>query len=245
MRESASLPPTRPIVPHKARFVLDAMEHYAIRSFADLGGSWGVHGGYAYQALLPFPVERAFLVDDFVPPAVAERFVNYPQFDIIKGAFGLKETVEALPQVDALFLFDILLHQVDPNWDAVLELYARKTQHLLVYNQQWVGSAQTVRLTDMTPEHYVTNTPFAAWEDRAKALEAVRGIYAGFGTPHTKFGGKNRRDCPDVWQWGITTPDLVTACYGLGFKLDRMQNYGLFAPELKSFENHGYWFTRR
>lgn len=236
--------PTRPIVPHKARFVMDAFEAYGLRSFADLGGSWGVHGGYAYQALLAYPVEQAYLVDDFVPEPVTMRFQTYPNFNIIKGAFGLPTTVAALPQVDALFFFDILLHQVAPNWDEVLGLYAPKARHLLIYNQQWVGSDRTVRLVDMTPEAYRANTPFAAAEPEA-ALEAVKTIYAGFGKPHTNFGGKNRRDCPDIWQWGITTPDLVARCWTLGFKLDRMSNYGPFAPQLPSFENHGYWFTRR
>lgn len=239
-----SAKPTRPIVPHKARFLLEAGEAYDLRSFADLGGSWGVHGGYSVQALLAFPIEHAVLVDDFVPEPVRTRLAPYPQLQIVKGAFGLPETVAAVPEVDAVLLFDILLHQVAPDWGRILEFYAPKARHLLIYNQQWTGSNKTVRLTDMAPEDYVRNTPFAADEDRARALATVKGIYAGFGTPHTNFGGKDRRDCPDIWQWGITGADLVAKCQSLGFRLDRMQNYGRFAPQLESFENHGFWFTR-
>lgn len=238
------MPQSRPIVPHKARFVLDAMEHYQIRSFADLGGSWGVHGGYAYQALLAFPVQRAYLIDDFVPPQVTERFARYPDFHIIKGAFGRTETVAALPEVDALFLFDILLHQVDPDWQAILDLYAPKSQIVLIYNQQWIGSPNTERLLELGPDSYLANSPFAAQEaEMAKA--AVAAIYVSLDERSEKFGGKRRGDAPDIWQWGITDPDLIEKMWSLGYKLDRMENFGLFSPAMPNFENHGFWFSRR
>ena len=236
--------PTRPIVPHKARFVIDAMEHYQIRSFADLGGSWGVHGGYSYQALLCFPVERAYLVDDFMPEPVRRRFDAYEQFSLIQGSFGSSEVHQALPPVDALFLFDILLHQVDPDWDRILDLYAPKARIILVYNQQWIGSARTERLLDLGPEAYLAHTPFAAMEPD-KAREAVELIYRHRDEPHDKFGGKKRGDAPDIWQWGITDADLVAALCARGFKLDRMDNFGAFSPHMPAFENHGFWFSRR
>jgi hypothetical protein len=234
----------RPIVLHKARFLLDALEHYGIRSFADLGGSWGVNGGYSYQAMLAFPIERAFMVDDFDPPHLHERFKPYANFSVIKGSFGLPATVNALPDVDALFLFDILLHQVDPDWDAILDLYAGKAKTILIYNQQWIGSASTVRLLDLGPESYLANTPFAAGEPAASKA-AVDQIYAERRTRRDRFGGKNREDWPDIWQWGITDPTLIAKMWSLGFKLDRMENYGLFSPAMKNFENHGFWFSRR
>jgi hypothetical protein len=28
-------------------------------------------------------------------------------------------------------------------------------------------------------------------------------------------------------------------------QLDRMENYGLFSPAMKNFENHGFWFSKR
>jgi hypothetical protein len=237
-------PATRPIVLHKARFVIDAMEHYGIRSFADLGGSWGVHGGYSYQALLPFAVERAYLVDDFLPPAVTERFRNYPNFHFIRGTFGAGATVDALPEIDALFLFDILLHQVDPDWRRIVETYAPKARVILIYNQQWTGSSKTERLLELGPEGYLKNSPFAAAEPDA-AREAVERIFSTLDRPHDKFGGKRRGDAPDIWQWGITDSDLVTALWDCGFKLDRMENYGAFSPHMPTFENHGFWFSRR
>jgi hypothetical protein len=237
------LPQTRPIALHKARFVLDAMEHYGIRSFADLGGSWGVHGGYAYQALLAFPVERAYLVDDFVPPQVRERFAGYPHFHVVKGSFGKPETVAALPEVEALFLFDILLHQVDPDWGVILDLYTPKAKVILIYNQQWKGSAKTERLLELGPEAYLRNSPFAAGAETSKA--AVAAIYASLDERRDRFGGKRRGDAPDIWQWGITDPDLVAKMWSIGFKLDRMQNFGLFSPAMPNFENHGFWFSRR
>lgn len=234
----------RPIVLHKARFMLAGLEHYQARSFADLGGSWGVNGGYSYQALLALPIEQAFMVDDFDPPHLHERFKQYPQFSIIKGSFGLPATVDALPPVDALFMFDILLHQVDPDWGTVLELYAPKTKTILIYNQQWIGSGDTVRLLDLGPDAYLQNSPFAAAEP-ASARAAVDQIFAERHKPHQKFNGKIRGDTPDIWQWGITDPDLIRKMWSLGFKLDRMENFGEFSPAMKNFENHGFWFSRR
>jgi hypothetical protein len=166
----------RPIVLHKARFVLDAFEHYGIRSFADLGGSWGVNGGYSYQAMLAFPIERAFMVDDFDPPHLHERFKPYANFSIIKGSFGLPETLAALPEVDALFLFDILLHQVSPDWNTILELYASKAKTMLIYNQQWTGSANTVRLLDLGPDSYLANTPLPPASPPRRRQPSIRSM---------------------------------------------------------------------
>jgi hypothetical protein len=234
---------THPIVPNKARYLIDAFETHRITSFADLGGSWGVLGGYSYLALMTFEIGRAYLVDAFVPPEVPTRFAPYSQFQIIKGAFGQPRVIDAVPDVDAILMFDILLHQVDPDWGQILARYAPKTRHLLIYNQQWVGGDATVRLTDMPPEQYVANTPFAADPDRAAALAAVKNIYAGFGAPHKSFGGKERKDTPDIWQWGITDADLIARCVDLGFELKSRTKYGRFSS-LQNFENHGFVFTR-
>lgn len=189
-------------------------------------------------------MDQAYLVDDFHPPKLYERFAQYPQFSVLKGAFGLRQTVDALPNVDALFLFDILLHQVDPDWDAILDLYAGKARVILIYNQQWIGSEKTERLLDLGPDAYLRNTPFAATA-HSEAKRAVETIFARRHEPHEKFGGKKRGDTPDIWQWGITDPDLVAKMWSLGFKLDWMRNYGPFSPAMPNFENHGFWFSKR
>lgn len=235
---------SHPIVPNKARYLIDAFEAHRIRSFADLGGSWGVLGGYSYLALMTFDIERGYLVDAFVPPEVPTRFAPYSQFSIVKGVFGLPKTIDAVPAVDAILMFDILLHQVAPDWDQILARYASKTRYLLIYNQQWVGGAKTIRLTDLPPEDYLRNTPFAADPDRSGALAAVQGIYAGFGAPHKGFGGKERKDCPDIWQWGITDKDLIAKCSDLGFSLVSQVNHGPFSASFPDFENHGFVFAR-
>src|SRR3712207_8336532 len=41
--------------------------------------------------------------------------------------------------VDAVFFFDVLLHQVRPHWDEVLNLYSA-AKVVVIYNQQWTGS---------------------------------------------------------------------------------------------------------
>lgn len=234
---------TRPILLHKARFVLDAMEHYNVRSFADLGGSWGVHGGYSIQALLPFGIERGYLIDGFIPTGMEDRFAPYPEFKFVKGAFGDPNTVEKIDPVDAFFMFDILLHQVDPDWDQILAMYAEKTKHFIIYNQQWVGGNETVRLFDLGEEAYYTHSIFGA-RGTDEARQEVAEIFKRI--KHVKNTGEAdpALDAPNIWQWGITTPDLIAKMWELGFTMDFMKNYGQF-PGIPGFENHGFWFTRR
>lgn len=235
--------PAVPILLHKARFMMDAMEHYDVRSFIDLGGSWGVKGGYSLQALLSFAIERAYLVDGFMPSGMEERFQEYPAFKSIKGGFGAPKVRDQIEPVDAIFMFDILLHQVGPNWDRVLELYTEKADHFIIYNQQWVGGDNTVRLFDLGEEGYYRHSIFGA-EGTKEARAAVAEIFKKIA--HHNNGGDwdGSLDAPAIWQWGITTSDLVRRMWDLGYKLDFMKNYGPF-PDVQGFENHGFWFRRR
>ena len=234
--------PTRPILLHKARFLLEAMERYKIRSFADLGGSWGVHGGYSLQALLPFNVEHGYLIDSFMPAGIEDRFKVYPDFKLVKGAFGNPATVAQIEPVDAFFMFDILLHQVNPDWDDILALYAEKTRHMIIYNQQWVEGETTIRLFELGEERYFRHSIYGARnteESRAEVAEMFAKLsrVKETGTPDPSL------DKPDIWQWGITTPDLIAKMSTLGFRLDFMENYGNF-PGIPGFDNIGFYFTK-
>ena len=125
-----------------------AFENHGVRSFADLGGVWGVEGGYTFYALDKHKVDKAFLVDTHPTKVVLEKAKKYQQLEVLEGSFGDQSMVSQVAGVDAVFFFDVLLHQVSPDWDTILELYGRQTRCFIIYIQQWIGSGVTSRLLE-------------------------------------------------------------------------------------------------
>jgi hypothetical protein len=93
-------------------------QRFRPKSFADLGGVWNVAGGYTFYALEKFTIEKAFLVDTDFTDDVLQRAKLYPALEVVHGNFGKREIIRKVRDVDAVFLFDTLLHQVDPDWEA-------------------------------------------------------------------------------------------------------------------------------
>lgn len=127
------------LVRGKINLIDRAFTSCRIESFADLGAVWGVEGAYTFRALDKYPVKEAVLVDGRITPTVAARANSYPQLRVIEGNFEDQEIADKVGNVDALFLFDVLLHQVSPDWDTILDMYAKNVRCLLIYNQQWIG----------------------------------------------------------------------------------------------------------
>jgi len=206
------------------------------QSFADLGGVWNVDGGYTFYTLNNYGIMYAFLVDSEITPKTYKEALKHDNLTLIENNFGEKDVAKQLGNVDVIFLFDVLLHQVDPNWDEILEQYSRITNCFAVFNPQWVMSEETVRLLDLGIEGYFENVPHAREHSEYKALfEHIYDIH-----PHYK---KYWRDIPDVWQWGITDNDLSQKMERLGFISKHFENYGQFAS-LKNFENHAFLFQK-
>lgn len=113
-------------------------------SFADLGGVWGVHGEYTFHALENYRPQGAYLADNMLTDEVLSKAAGHPQLELIRGNFGTDSVAARIRGVDAVLLFDVLLHQVGPDWDEVLEKYIA-AKYLVIYNQQWTGE-RTVRL---------------------------------------------------------------------------------------------------
>lgn len=207
-----------------------------VRSFADLGGIWGVDGGYTFHTLDKHNVTAAVLVDTHPTDITNERSKNYPQLRFIKGNFGDERVIQAVGQVDAIFLFDVLLHQVAPDWDKILEAYAPQTRCLIIYNQQWINSNLTVRLLDLGEAEYFENTPHPSWESPYDNL---------FQKLNEKHPDHDRtwRDVHHIWQWGITDANLQSKVEALGFHMQYYKNCGRFG-NLKNFENHAFIFSK-
>jgi hypothetical protein len=154
-----SPPPSEAAVkrPHTPRDKLDKKEliDYVFTrcsprptSFADLGGVWGVEGEYTFYALETHRPEHAFLVDGTLTAEVIAKAREHQELQLLNGNFGTDSIATKVTGVDAVFLFDVLLHQVNPDWEGILGKYAAPAKYLLIYNQQWTGK-ETVRLLDL------------------------------------------------------------------------------------------------
>jgi hypothetical protein len=207
-------------------------------SFADLGGIWGVDGAYTFYTLDKYNLTKAVLVDFWIPDIVKERSNNYPQLKLISGNFGDKHVADNVGQVDVIFLFDVLLHEVAPDWDQILEMYAPQTQSFVIFNQQWIGSDHTIRLLDLGEEEYFRNIPHTNAEEPYLNL---------FQKLDQKLPNQEKmiwRNAPNLWQWGITDTDLKSKIEALGFRLQYFKNCGQFT-NLKNFENHAFVFSKQ
>ena len=209
---------------------------FNIKSFADLGGVWKVDGGYTFYALQKYQIERAFLVDTDFTNQVLRQASAYPTLKLIEGNFGEEEVARRIGSVDAVIFFDTLLHQVNPDWDRVLEMYAARAGCFLILNQQFTASAKSVRLLDLGEEEYFTNIPHTRDEEPYKSVfERMFEI----DPKHQRI----YRDIHNIWQWGITDDDLIGKMTTLGFELLFYKNAGkLF--NLKNFESHAFVFKR-
>jgi hypothetical protein len=155
---------------------------------------------------------------------------------LIEANFGNPSVPRQVGSVDAVLFFDTLLHQVKPDWDQVLELYAPLTRHFLVFNPQYLPSGPSVRLLDLGKEGYFRNVP------HPPDFDVYQMVFENPDAIHPKHGCPNR-DIPNIWQWGITGRDLMRKMESLGFGLAYFRNCGRFG-ELRNFENHAFIFTR-
>ena len=218
------------------KFLIDyAFGHQPIRSFIDLGGVWGVDGSYTFYCLDKYKVDSAILVDLEFTERLLRNQKKRANLKLIKGNFGEKTVMNQLSNVDAIFMFDILLHQVKPNWDEILEIYAPLADCFLIFDPQY-KAAQTVRLMDLCEKEYFANVPH----------DKTVPVYNLLFEKQNEFvpeRNKIRRDIPDIWQWGITNKDLITKMETLGFSLEYLKNCGRFG-NLTNFDNYSFMFKK-
>ena len=220
----------------KKQLIDFARERLNMTSFADLGGVWGVDGGYSFYAMDHDTIKNGVLVDIDFTPAVLSRQKNNPRLKIIHGNFGDPSVVERIGKVDAAFFFDTLLHQVNPNWDAVLQMYAGVARIFLIYNPQYVNLRTTTRLLDLGLDEYARNVPHPITEEPYKThLRDLDAIHPQWQRPY--------RDIPDIWQWGITDNDLIARMNSMGFAMQFYKNCGQF-EHLRHVENHAFAFSK-
>ncbi|MBA3306250.1 MAG: hypothetical protein H0U25_10040 [Thermoleophilaceae bacterium] len=210
-----------------------AFERCQVRSFADLGGVWAVDGGYTFFALERFDIERAYLVDEDHTDAVRERAKAFPQLELVSANFGSQDTADRLGPIDAVVLFDVLLHQVSPDWDEILELYAPRTRSFVIVNPQWTGKGGAVRLLDLGREEYLRCVP---------PMDLHSEVFSKLDENNPRRG-RPWRDVHDIWQWGISDAALTTALERLGFALVYFEDLGRWQG-LDRFRNRAFAFAK-
>lgn len=227
----------RPITPHKAALIDWAMERFEIKSMVDLGGCWAVNGGYLLHAARGYGLERGVIVDGIMTQLTKERAKEFPQVELIAGALGAPKIVKKVGKVDAAIMYDILLHQVSPDWNEFLAAYAENVDTLIIFNQNWLGP-ETIRFVDAFPaEEYVKRVPHtnpaavAEWYSR-----------------HEKRNRELKRPWRDIhyfWQWGITQKDLIGTLWDLGYRIDYLSSYGEYNPKFPEIELIGIIARKR
>jgi len=205
----------RPVVAHKAALIKKAYKHRPFRSFADLGACWGVNAGYAIYArkLCGSDFDRAFIVDQIITSISRDRVSKWDNFFPVQAILGSAEARTKVGPVDALIIFDILLHQANPDWRQFLKDWLAQTkQTVIVYNQNWFKDATSVRFFERGPEWYLKNVVYVVGEPKVREW---------FANPYRFIPeeGVNAKDSFHFWQWGITPADLIDEFQKNGFDL--------------------------
>jgi hypothetical protein len=216
-----------------------AISELGIASFADLdiGATYGEHALYAIDRP---SVHSGTLVDARAARGrpqlldAIEHAAERPGLRVVDGDAFDADTIAEIGQVDAVFLFNVLLHMVAPDWSRVLEVYAPATSCFVIGNPQWRGSAETVRLVELGRDRYLeavpssaaTNDPFEHLHEWSPAEQRLN------------------RDSRTIWQWGITDADLKAQLRELGFDLELERSHGPFAGA-EAFASKTFVFSRR
>ena len=207
----------------------------AARSFADLGAVWRVNAGYTFYILRNFSIEKSFLVDTHITPGVRQKIARFGNLTPIEANFGSGDVVAKIGHVDVVLLFDVLLHQVKPDWDEVLARYSGVTDCFVIFNQQFDGADATVKLTDLSLAEYKSIVPTPRQD-----------LYDFIFTHREDLNPDHNRpwiDIPDIFQWGITDTDLRSVMKRLSFTEVYYRNHGQFSHS-RHFENHAFIFVR-
>ncbi len=219
----------------KQELIDHAFARHLPRTMADLGGVWNVGGAYSFYAVQAFDLDSAVIVDTEIDDAIRTECAEETRVTPILGQIGDPTIIERVGSVDAILLFDVLLHQVAPDWDEILEAYAPHTSCFVIYNPQWVGD-ETVRLIDLGHDEYFASIPHDADEPDYDTL---------FDRLDEPYPAHDRlvRDVHYIWQWGIADADLRNVMTRLGFTETLARSYGPFGSA-ERFQRRGFVFVR-
>ncbi|WCK56296.1 hypothetical protein PP175_10480 [Aneurinibacillus sp. Ricciae_BoGa-3] len=203
---------------------------------AELGGVGEIDCAYGLYAMEKYNPNEMIMVDVQWPNSAKRLCDKHKEISTMQANFGSPEMPERIGHVDTIILFDVLLHQVAPDWDQILEMYAPFTRSFIICNPQFTPSSSTVRLLDLGKEEYLKNVPHEP--THPSYVQLFSHMYEEI------VPGRIWRDAPNVWQWGITNNDLIRTMDRLGFQLDFLKNYGQW-HSLSNFEHYSYFFYKK
>ena len=96
--------PMRHFVRHKAALANRAVRKHGVKSFADIGGCWGVHAGYTVHVLAKNRIEKAYVADGNVNKPSRAAGKPYPQLEFVEGLFNEPAFIQPFPEVDTLIM---------------------------------------------------------------------------------------------------------------------------------------------
>ncbi len=226
------LPLDTPRAAPKLALIDTAFERFAPRSMVDLGGVWAVEGAYTFHAVREHALDAATLVDELVHPELERRAARLG-VRTVRGNFGDPEVQARVGVAELVLFYDILLHQVGPDWDELLATWSGHARAVAISCPVFRGE-QTLRLPDLSAGDYLDLVP---------DQENHRLLHSRLDEQHPERG-RPWRDVHDVWQWAITDHDLRATMGRLGFELAMFENYGSFSG-LERFDDCNYLFARR
>lgn len=227
----------RPILPTKASFAQHAVRKHKVTSFADLGSCWGVNAGYALDLLAKNKIDRAYVADEIITELSRDRGTAFPQLLFVQGLLSDPTLAEQIGAVDALLMYDILLHQVNPDWNRFIEMWSTRARVIIVFNPMWELDEVTVRFIDRGAAWYKEKVVFSD-EGRIDEWFAKLDEIA-------PRNGRRWRDVHYYWQFGITRRDLIECFEHAGFTLDRFENFGAWRADKPWIQYEGFVFVRK
>jgi len=215
-----------------------AVTELDVQSFASIDN--GVtYGEQAFYAAAKPEIDMGVLAD-VRPTRPRDQLLNaieiasaYPDLRVVDGDALAPAAALEIGEVDAVFLLNVLLHAVAPDWDEVLDLYAPQTSCFVVGQPQWEGSGETVRLHDLGRQRYLEVMPPAVAS--SGLIDRLDEWYPAQQRP--------MRDARTLWQWGITDADLERKLERLGFELVNRSDQGAFNGT-EAFSNRTFVFGR-
>jgi hypothetical protein len=207
----------------------------SIKTSADLGACWGVDGGYSRYLLDKHGLERVAIVDQHVTDGTLSWAYNEPRAIPTQGLLGDDETIHRVGDVDVVIFFDVLLHQVAPDWDEVLAKWAPRAKYILIHNPMWTVGSETLRLPDHGFEWFKANVVYQNearlkdWFDRFDEFDGEQ--------------NKKKKDVHNFWQFGITQRDLLSRMMDLGFSCEYHSHFKSRVGK-PWIQNFGYIFRK-
>lgn len=215
-----------------------AFDNCNIKTFAELGCTWGMDCAYGLYAHEKYKTDAAYFVDMHWPESSLNAVNAAANTHIVRGNMGDVETVQQIGRVDAVIMFWTLLHQVKPDWNEILQIYSNVADVFVIANPQWIAGDKTVRLFDLGESEYKKNAP--AQNEKSWYVDLFQNLDR---TAPDYTDGRTVRDAHYVWQWGITNSDLESTMEWLGYKMIYRADNGPFGG-FKNYRDFAFVFSK-